>query len=677
MAKNNKFTSFKNDQHIFEGWRKYTQPQEEVEVLSEQLLMEDNRGWNEIRMSTIEDAAEYAEEELDFIGGVDETDIEEVYAKLKELRGKYIRKDGVVRAAIYPFLEAYYAEEGTEFIDVVKGEDFFGLEHGSGPAIEKAINDVVDEVARQIQSAHIGTPAPIEDFSFQNAGALKFWNKDSKLITPHFNREEFNTVLRQNMDRYQDDPDYYERGPDFIRAQAIAKLDDKVKYFQVGPIPKDWKKLHQSWLEKKAERAIDKLRDWLPGVGPEERTHDNIGQGDVPLSDDVPRDEEGDADTGTLIPTAIDWWKKKAAGLPYPGLVNEGAEDMPASSGEPIYKVVDTAPGFCELGTMNFVDGITGKGFTCSPDAGDVDPRPDPPKPAPGPEPEPEPKPEPDPEPDPGPQPDPKDAARWYKRIAAMINAHDADVRKVHGWWYDVDSFAEELGLSTPKLMPSRIGWSAQRDFTGANWPVAARAKQYDNFQEMYNLIKTELDASADDKDSDPPSVPESDPAPEPVKEQISNLIKEAFLKDSPESKIATSVTKNLMKYDYFKDLALTSAGKKSIIVKEQKVSDEYKHLLGMDEATVDKHLQSLKSRLENSKNKMSKDERHAVAQQWSRLSKYKKWIPGLLGPKGNKKLQYLTAKWRFPEAYGIKFGSPDHLAAKKARKDYFEKKIR
>ena len=560
MSKNNKFTSFKNDQHIFEGWRKYTQPQEEVEVLSEQLLMEDNRGWNEIRMSTIEDAAEYAEEELDFIGGVDETDINEVYAKLKELRGKYIRQDGVARAAIYPFLEAYYAEEGTRFIDVVKGEDFFGLEHGSGPAMEKGINDVVDEVARQIQSAHIGTPAPIEDFSFQNAGALKFWNKDSKLITPHFDREALNIVLRKNMDLYQDDPDYYERGPDFIRANAIAHLDDKVKYFQVGPIPKDWEKLHKSWLEMKADYAIDKLRDWIPMVDRQEKTHPNIGQGDAPLGDDVPRDEEGDADTGTLIPTAADWWTRKAKDF-----VNEAAEDMPASSGEPVYKVVGSAPGFCELGTISVVDGITGKGFRCSPDAGDVDPRPDPPEPGPEPdppEPGPEPEPRPEPRPEPGPQPDPKDAARWYKKIAAMINTHDAAVRKVHGWWYDVDSFAEELGLSTPEVMPSRKGWAQERELTGASWPVAPSAKQYDNFQEMYNLIKTELDATVDEEDSDPKPPTGSDDILEPVKEQISNLIKEAFLKDSPESKIATSVTKNLMEYDYFKDLALQTKKK-------------------------------------------------------------------------------------------------------------------
>ena len=85
-----------------------------------------------------------------------------------------------------------------------------------------------------------------------------------------------------------------------------------------------------------------------------------------------------------------------------------------------------------------------------------------------------------------------------YKEIADMINKHSDKPRTVRPYWYDVDAFAEELGLSTRKRgEKSRIGWIDNRKWTGEIWERAAADKQFSNFNEMYDLIQSELDGLA------------------------------------------------------------------------------------------------------------------------------------------------------------------------------------
>tara|TARA_Y100000310_G_scaffold172232_1_gene172378 strand:- start:986 stop:2812 length:1827 start_codon:yes stop_codon:yes gene_type:complete len=235
MSNKRKFTSFKEQQMLVEGWRGYVSedadsPAPPVAVIEEQKKTEISDAEITRMVSSIGDDLLWT--------GI--TELEDIYKKIKQLGDHYyVNRDGEKEPAIKRFRLRYKDEEGDDLLDgseLGQGDDHEGM-FGDPADAQQIIDNITDEIKRQENQAEEGT-----FFSGLHAGGIKindfdkipkFYDQKGNLVRPKYNKPAAQKLLDDNWEDMLSQSPYVDKGGDFIRAFVLANIDPNIKFFEV------------------------------------------------------------------------------------------------------------------------------------------------------------------------------------------------------------------------------------------------------------------------------------------------------------------------------------------------------------------------------------------------------------------------------------------------------------
>jgi len=238
-----KFSSFKDQKSLTEGWRKYSGVQKAP--LNE-------AAWKEV-------SEKYVEGLVDCLWGVetclvdyldapvDIDDLEAVFDLVKGLRSKYVinkyQKDPK-EGAIYVLERAYQDATGNSLEnDLTKpwveheGGMFDWVGAGDEDKAKMIVQAITDEIELQKESSTTGIAVEIDLLPFDNEGRVFFYDAEGNNITGEVlsdsdaleNAQAF--INRFKRDLLRDT--YARHGVDFIRAFSIAGFSPSVEQYEV------------------------------------------------------------------------------------------------------------------------------------------------------------------------------------------------------------------------------------------------------------------------------------------------------------------------------------------------------------------------------------------------------------------------------------------------------------
>jgi len=256
-----KFSSFKKQKSLTEGWRKYTNTEKKI-LLSE--------GWEPMTASQIKLLVTKNNGLIDMLDWpVGVKDLEKVYDLVKGLRSKYVinkYQDGDKEGAIFVLKRIYKDETHDNLEDDIEGEhaeheggllDLFGA--GSPGEAQVVIDATLEEIKLQERSANTGIAIEVKLRPFENEGSVKFYDKDGADITDVILNDNFvmakaQNILNNNKKILLQDT-YAKHGIDFLRAFSISVASEDVAQYDVPP----------STDPRKIMRKNPNWRNWWQG----------------------------------------------------------------------------------------------------------------------------------------------------------------------------------------------------------------------------------------------------------------------------------------------------------------------------------------------------------------------------------------------------------------------------
>ena len=143
------------------------------------------------------------------------------------------------------------------------------------------------------------------------------------------------------------------------------------------------------------------------------------------------------------------------------------------------------------------------------------------------------------------------EALNWYPKIAKMINAHPYKLKNhavIKPYWYSVDAYAEELGLSPETPKKSRSGIASTKHWTQVkdeqpDWKISDDpVKRFDNYQELNDKISITLYAM---HNATPPKEEPKEPAGPPQADEPKAGLDAAAEKERRDDEFCTKIAPN------------------------------------------------------------------------------------------------------------------------------------
>ena len=253
-----KFSSFKDQKSLTEGWRKYSGVQKAP--LNE-------AAWKEVSEKHVEDLADCAWGStclVDYLDKpVDIEDLDAVFELVKGLRSKYVinkyQKDPK-EGAIYVLERAYEDATGNSLEKDLtdpwvehEGGMFDWVGAGDADKAKMIVQGIMDEIELQKESSTTGIAVEIDLLPFDNEGRVFFYDAEGNDITRDVlsnghaleNAQAF--INRFKRDLLRDT--YARHGVDFIRAFSIAGFSPEVEQYEVprSRDPRDMIQKNRNW----------------------------------------------------------------------------------------------------------------------------------------------------------------------------------------------------------------------------------------------------------------------------------------------------------------------------------------------------------------------------------------------------------------------------------------------